>query len=386
MIVTMNNLLLIILPALIAFLCACWIHPYVLKVAKVKNIVDKPNARKLQHVPIPILGGLTVVFGILSGIMSFQLFGEYADFFPVFASVFIILIIGLLDDMISLSPKVRFIIEIVLVLYLILTTGFQINDFHGLWGIDVISKYVSLPLTIFACVGIINAINLIDGVDGLCSGYGMFASLLFAICFLRMGDVSYAVFAFTTFGALIPFWLHNTFGKSSKMFLGDGGSLILGFICSLFVTHVVQSGQEVVTGSTISLTLAVLAVPVFDTLRVMTARMMQRRSPFSPDKTHLHHMFIELGFSHVITAVNIVLLNGMVVAIWYICSLLELSAEMQLYIVIASGLMFTVGLYHGVQFIQKRSPASYASMQRLVKKYSIHRTGLLLYIQRVLDR
>ena len=168
--------------------------------------------------------------------------------------------------------------------------------------------------------------------------------------------------------------------------MGDGGSLVLGFILSLFVMRVIQAGINTDRGSTISFTLAILAIPVFDTLRVMTSRMLHGRSPFSPDKTHLHHMFIELGFSHVITAVNVVLLNGMVVAIWYICSLLELSEEMQLYIVIASGLMFTVGLYHGVQFIQKRSPASYASMQRLVKKYSIHRTGLLLYIQRVLDR
>jgi UDP-N-acetylmuramyl pentapeptide phosphotransferase/UDP-N-acetylglucosamine-1-phosphate transferase len=210
--------------------------------------------------------------------------------------------------------------------------------------------------------------------------------MLFGVIFMRMGDVSYSVLAFTIFGALIPFMLHNVFGKKYKMFMGDGGSLVLGFILSLFVMRVIQAGIYTDSGSTISFTLAILAIPVFDTLRVMSSRMLHGRSPFSPDKTHLHHMFIELGFSHVITAVNVVLLNGMVVAIWYICSLLELSEEMQLYIVIASGLMFTVGLYHGVQLIQKRSPASYASMQRLVKKYSIHRTGLLLYIQRVLDR
>ena len=136
----MNDLFLVLLPALNAFFCTCWIHPYVLKVAKSKNIVDNPDARKLQRVPIPILGGLTVVFGILSGMMSFNLFGEQVDLFPVFASTFVILIVGLLDDMISLSPKVRFVVEIILVFYLIYTTGYQINDFHGLWGVNSISN------------------------------------------------------------------------------------------------------------------------------------------------------------------------------------------------------------------------------------------------------
>ena len=148
----MNELFHILIPALIAFACTCWIYPYILKVAKVKNIVDNPDARKLQRVPIPILGGLTVVFGILSGIMGLNLFGDFFDLFPVCASIFIILIVGLMDDMISLSPKVRFLVEIILVLYITSTTGWQLNDFHGLWGLEVIPNYISIPLTVFACV------------------------------------------------------------------------------------------------------------------------------------------------------------------------------------------------------------------------------------------
>ena len=108
---------------------------------------------------MPVLGGLTVVFGILSGLMAVNLSGDFFDLFPVFASIIIILIVGLMDDMISLSPKVRFLVEIILVLYLISTTGWQLNDFHGLWGLEVIPNYFSIPLTVFACVGIINAIK-----------------------------------------------------------------------------------------------------------------------------------------------------------------------------------------------------------------------------------
>ena len=129
----MSEQLQILISALIAFACTCWIHPYVLKVAKTKNIVDNPDARKLQRTPVPVMGGLTVVFGVLSGLMGYNLFGNFFELFPVFAAIIIIMIVGLMDDIISLSPRVRFVIEIVLVLFLIHTTGCQINNFYGLW-------------------------------------------------------------------------------------------------------------------------------------------------------------------------------------------------------------------------------------------------------------
>ena len=127
---------------------------------------------------IPVLGGFTVVFGILTGIMSANLFGNFNGIFPIFSAIIFILIVGLIDDIISLSPKVRFVIEIILVLYLIYTTKCQLNDFLGLWGLDTIPNYISIPLTTFACVGIINAINLIDGVDGYSSGYSIVSCCL----------------------------------------------------------------------------------------------------------------------------------------------------------------------------------------------------------------
>ena len=213
----------------------------------------------------------------------------------------------------------------------------------------------------------------------------MFSSLLFAVCFFRMGDVSFGVLAMAIFGALIPFCLHNMFGKKYKMFMGDGGSLMLGFVSSLFVVRVIQSGDDVVTGSNIALTLAILAVPVFDTLRVMTARMLQRRSPFSPDKTHLHHMFIRLGFSHVITALNVIALNGLVVVIWHLCNVWNFTPEVQLYVTSVSGILFTTGLYYGVEYIERSHPAVYAKIQNFVEKYSIRRSGFLLKLQQVLD-
>ena len=376
-----------LLSFIVAAMAVFVVHPSLVKIAHLKSIVDNPDARKLNKVPVPVLGGVGVFFGIM---FSLSVAGYYVEGmniqFELIIAMLIMLYTGVGDDILQLSPRLRFALQIFVVCLMMFLGGIYIDDFHGLWGIGELPWYIAVTLTIFSCVGIINSINLIDGVDGLCSGYGVFASLAFAFCFLRMGDVSYAILAFAVAGAIFPFMLHNMFGERYKMFLGDGGSLVLGFICSLYVMRVIQSGNEVVSESTISLTLAVLAIPVFDTLRVMTARIIAKRSPFSPDKTHLHHMFIRLGYSHVITALNVIFLNGLVVLIWRLCKKLNLSGEMQLYVVIASGLLFTTGLYYTVEYLEKNKPQAYARLQQFAQRYTIHRVGVLLKIKNFLDR
>ena len=376
-----------LLSFIVAAMAVFVVHPSLVKIAHLKSIVDNPDARKLNKVPVPVLGGVGVFFGIM---FSLSVAGYYVEGmniqFELIIAMLIMLYTGVGDDILQLSPRLRFALQIFVVCLMMFLGGIYIDDFHGLWGIGELPWYIAVTLTIFSCVGIINSINLIDGVDGLCSGYGVFASLAFAFCFLRMGDVSYAILAFAVAGAIFPFMLHNMFGERYKMFLGDGGSLVLGFICSLYVMRVIQSGYEVVSESTISLTLAVLAIPVFDTLRVMTARIIAKRSPFSPDKTHLHHMFIRLGYSHVITALNVIFLNGLVVLIWRLCKKLNLSGEVQLYVVIACGLLFTTGLYYTVEYLEKNKPQAYARLQQFAQRYTIHRVGVLLKIKNFLDR
>jgi UDP-N-acetylmuramyl pentapeptide phosphotransferase/UDP-N-acetylglucosamine-1-phosphate transferase len=376
-----------LLSFIVAAMAVFVVHPSLVKIAHLKSIVDNPDARKLNKEPVPVLGGVGVFFGIM---FSLSVAGYYVEGmniqFELIIAMLIMLYTGVGDDILQLSPRLRFALQIFVVCLMMFLGGIYIDDFHGLWGIGRLPWYIAVTLTIFSCVGIINSINLIDGVDGLCSGYGVFASLAFAFCFLRMGDVSYAILAFAVAGAIFPFMLHNMFGERYKMFLGDGGSLVLGFICSLYVMRVIQSGNEVVSESTISLTLAVLAIPVFDTLRVMTARIIAKRSPFSPDKTHLHHMFIRLGYSHVITALNVIFLNGLVVLIWRLCKKLNLSGEVQLYVVIACGLLFTTGLYYTVEYLEKNKPQAYARLQQFAQRYTIHRVGVLLKIKNFLDR
>ena len=259
------------------------------------------------------------------------------------------LYVGMIDDILGLSSGFRFILEIILVVCLIVYSGLSINNLHGLWGVYELSMWLAIPLTIFAAVGIINAINLIDGVDGLSSGYCILACGTFCVFFHIVGQPDMTILAAAGVGSIIPFFLHNTLGKTSKMFIGDGGTLTMGITLSTFVVYALTGGSYSYnvdsSFSIVAFTLAVLSIPVFDTVRVMLSRIMRKTSPFHPDKTHLHHLFIDMRFSHVGTSIFIILLNATIIASQLIAWRLGASIELQLYIVIALGLLFTFGIY-----------------------------------------
>ena len=352
--------------SLLAFIVSMTIYPATRRFALRHGILDNPDARKLQRVPVPVLGGAVVFVGYYFSVMIFlALNGEPRMFSPLLCMA-IMTGIGIWDDLRGLPAAFRFVVEMVVVWILMGLGGSYIDDFHGLWGLGELSKWVSAPLSIFAGVGIINAINLIDGVDGYCSGFGILGSLLFSIPLAVVGAWVPACTLWLLAGALLPFWLHNVFGKRSKMFLGDGGSLMLGtaFVAMVFCVVCKESpctplADEKGMGL-IPFTLAVLAIPVFDTVRVMTMRMVRGRSPFDPDKTHFHHLFIEMGFSHVSTSLTIHLLNLTIVALWWISWKLGASVDLQLYIVVALGLLVTFAFYKFVKIHQARQTRYYA--------------------------
>lgn len=341
----------------ISLLVSLGIFPFVLRFAKRHNLVDNPNARKLQRVPVPVIGGTAVLSGIaVSIIVAISVF-HFHFLWVGLAAMFIMWIIGTWDDMKDIPALFRFMVEVVLIWALITLTGTGIDHFHGVWGLQEITLYYSLPLSIVGGVGIINAINLMDGVDGYCSGFCVVASIMFALAFFASGNVAMGCFALVCAGALLPFILHNVFGVRTKMFLGDGGSLMVGTAMTLMVYSVLSKDTmcSVLTDKGIGLgpfTLAVLAIPIFDTLRVMVVRIMRGRSPFHPDKTHLHHLFIEMGFSHAGTSVSIILINLMIVAVWYVSYLLGASVDLQLYIVLFLGFMITFVFYRFMKIQQ----------------------------------
>lgn len=341
-----------------SFFSVRWIYFKILKIAFEKRLVDNPDARKLQKSPIPVVGGLAVFFGVLAGMLIASVshhcishIDEYVGLFPIIVAMGIMLYVGSLDDIVGLTPRSRLLIEIVTIVCLIFSSGLCIDTFRGMWGVGKFSWWVAVPLTVFAGVGIVNAINMIDGVNGLSSGLCMACCILFGVVFIKAEDIPNAVLAFTMASALLPFYIHNVFGLKSRMFIGDAGTMVMGILMTWFLICILSSESRIAYYSDavginlIALSLAILSVPVFDTLRVMSVRMMHKKSPFKPDKTHLHHIFVNVGFSHFVTAVSEILIGLVITALWGISVLCRASLDLQLYIVVIAAVILVWGTY-----------------------------------------
>lgn len=354
----LNTFLPFLLASVVAFFAVQWVFPHVLQVARDKNLVDNPDARKLQKQPVPVLGGVAVAFGVIAGVLAGVVFSTlfgltlYVPVFSIFASLMLMLYVGSIDDIIGLTPRTRFIIEIACVLSLIFGTGQCVDSLHGLWGIQAFSWWIAVPLTIFASVGVINAINMIDGVNGLSSSLCILSNLLFGFVFAKSGMNATGFLNFVMAASMVPFLLHNVIGLRSKMFLGDAGTMMMGVLMSYDVMSLLSANtpaawlQYTRQGlCLVAIAVAILAVPVADTLRVMTMRMVHHQSPFSPDKTHLHHILMEYSRSHTLTTFTEVAVSLLIFILWMLSCLLGASIEVQLYVVILSAMVLVWGMY-----------------------------------------
>ena len=357
----MENWMIGLLAMAVAMVTSMAVFPWALKFAREHDIVDNPNARKLQRVPVPVFGGIVVYSGILAGGLVLLAFMWNLVVLYGLIGMTIMMLIGIWDDQKDISALLRFNIEIGLVLAFILLTDVYIDDFHGLWGIDKLDDWIAIPLSVVAGVGIINAVNLIDGVDGYSSGYGMMACTLFGLCYWTVWSPTMSSITLIAIGALLPFFMHNVFGQKTRMFIGDGGTLMLGMFMTVCTFYALSSTQpcDKLDDQGLSLTafvLAVLCIPMFDTVRVMTMRILRGYSPFKPDKTHLHHLFIDMGFSHLGAALFILLLNFCVALIWFASWKLGASVNLQMYIVMALGFLVTFGFYKFMKVQQNSGP------------------------------
>lgn len=357
----MSNTAIAILVFVVSIVVSTLAYPRVLHFAKSHDIVDNPNARKLQRVPVPVMGGLVVFMGIICGSLVLHAFVNEPLIQWGLTGMSLMLVVGMWDDIKSLSAAFRFLFELVLVGIFIWQTDIYLDDIHGLWGIHQLEPWVAIALSLIVGVGLINVMNLIDGVDGYSSGYGMTACVCFAVLFVSVWSPVMVCMALIVLGALLPFFMHNVFGVRSKMFIGDGGTLMLGMLMVLFVFYSLSSRSHCASLEAdgvglIALALSVVCIPWFDTMRVMAMRILRGKSPFKPDKTHMHHLFIDMGFSHLGAAVSILLLNQSVVLAWLVSWQLGASIDIQTYVVVALGSLLTFGFYKLMKIHQNSGP------------------------------
>ncbi len=398
----MELILIMLLPVIASFVSVNWIFMKILSIAKRKGLVDNPNARKLQKTPVPVLGGLAVVFGLLLGVATYFAICKYlgvstiilgASLLPVMLCCSIMLYVGSLDDILGLTAKSRLVIEVLTMLLLIFGSGLCVDSLHGLWGIYDFSWWIAVPLTVFAGVGIINAYNMVDGVNGLSSGLCISCSVILGIISYERQDLADSALAFCFAASLVPFWFHNVFGKRSRMFIGDGGTMVMGLLVSWFMIRLLSShnsdtltelaGNDCELGL-VAMMLAVACVPVFDTLRVMTGRILKGKSPFNPDKTHLHHVFIAIGVSHSVTALCEIAINLLVCVVWYLTYKIGGGIDIQLYVVVLAAMFLVWGMFFFLNRIAYKYPNS--RLYKLARATHLGHTNWWISFQNWLDK
>ncbi len=385
----MNSYLIMILCATVAFVVVLKVNPQLVLIAYRKKLTDNPNKRKLQKKPIPLLGGLNIFIGVTSSLLLAMLFFEDVQMLmcPILAMA-VMLSVGGFDDILSLKPRTRFIFQF-LVVSILWNCGYRIDSFFGIFGIYEIGMFFSYLLSVIAGLGLINAINLIDGVDGLSSGIGIITSFICGVyCFLH-NDYIFALFAFSFVGALLPFAIYNVFSRKYKMFMGDSGSLVLGTLAYVLVCKVLSLSVEGLYLSdtyVVSFVLAIYSVPVFDTLRVMFARMLKKGSPFKPDKTHLHHCFVEAGYPHVSVTIRIIGINLLVLFIWGITVALQLKLRWQFIIVVITAVLCCWGTYYSMMYFKTKKPEKYAKRAFQTRRRAVRLSYIFYTIRRIIDR
>lgn len=318
-----------------AFFLVMVAMPALIKVAKLKHLVDEPGeARKLHRRSVPTIGGILIFAGtIISYALwfpsrnewqlgnNYDVLGALNEFKYLVASTFILFFLGLKDDIIGVSPTKKLAIHMVVGFVLVVMADIRITEFWGLFNVQALPYSLSIALSIFIYVVIVNAINLIDGVDGLAAGIGLIASLTFGFWFYRTGDLPLALLACGLGGSLLGFLIFNF--QPAKIFMGDSGSLIIGVVIYVLTTKMIEfpplrMSAAMMDVSKPVLAMAILSYPLIDTLRVFIIRALQGRSPFSADKNHIHHKLLSLGLSHRQTAVA---LYGFTILIIAICFL-----------------------------------------------------------------
>ncbi len=279
------------------------------------NLVDKPNARKVHTTPVPLVGGMGVFFAamiaLLLAVSSWDVLSEFKN---MLLGSFILLVMGVIDDKVDLRATLKLVVQLLLA-HFVYAQGIKIDSLYGIMGINELPEMVSYVLTIVVITGVVNAFNLMDGIDGLIAGLAIASFLAYSVLAILIDNSGLAIIFLAFAGALVGFLRYNL-SKTKKVFMGDAGSLALGYIVVVSAIIILQSGKD--TGSMgilIPGVVGILMLPVFDSLRVYRRRIKSGKSPFQADKTHFHHLVLQLGLKHKWASAFIVLIVILIFAV-----------------------------------------------------------------------
>jgi len=319
-----------------AFLISVFAIPSIVRVSHQKKILDEPNGRTIHLSSTPRLGGLAIFAGLLS---SLTIFGNLANGIQyVLAGTSILFFIGLKDDIVTVSAFKKFFVQLLASSIILFIGNIRITSFQGMFGIYEIPDGMSYAFSLILIIGVTNAINLIDGLDGLSGTIIIIISATFGAFFFIYGGSAFGAYgdlAICLIGGVAGFLRYNM--HKAIIFMGDAGSLVCGFIISVMAMKFIEM-QPVHTTPTIAL--GILFIPLYDTLRVSISRIIKGKSPFSPDKNHIHHRFIAMGFSQIATVFMLALIN--ISLILFVIFFEKMGMHFELMIIIIFSVILTV--------------------------------------------
>lgn len=293
---------------LFSFLLTYFSIPTIIKISRRKNLMDEPGVRSSHLRKIPNLGGIAIFYsiGICTSIFAYEIFDLYKF---LFASLIILLYVGIMDDIVVMRAYKKLVAQIVVSALIVIGSDVRIRNLFGIFGIYEIHYWVSVFFTIVTFIILINAFNLIDGIDGLAGGYSLVCSALFGISYYRLGEYNYplVILSVVLIGSVLAFLYYNLSNyRASKIFMGDTGSMLLGFLLAftcvcfidIFIDKNVSNIPRYHLESAPIIAVAILILPIVDTLNVIIVRLWNKKSPFEADKNHIHHKLLKLNLTH----------------------------------------------------------------------------------------
>ncbi len=330
---------------IIGFLLVMIAIPPVIRVANAKHLFEPFEERKIHSKIVPPMGGVAIFIGFtLSSIIATDGI-SFDELKYIIASVIIMFFIGLKDDLMNISARKKLMVQVFAAVILITLGNVRFTNLHGMLGTYEIGYITSLILSIFTMVVIINAFNLIDGIDGLASGLAILAATTFGVWFFISGHTQFAILSFAMVGSLSGFFIYNVFGHKNKLFMGDTGSLIIGLVISALVVNfnefnIGYSVQNAIK-ATPAVSFAIIIIPLVDILRVMTIRILSKKSPFTPDNNHVHHRLLSLIPSHLAVTMIIVAANALIIAFALLLSTSSLNVNIQFLMIFLVGVVIS---------------------------------------------
>ncbi len=339
----------IILSFLTAFTLTYFAIPSIINIARQKNLCDEPGERRSHATSTPSLGGIAIFAGIIFSIILWTPFNYFGDLQYILCAFIILFLIGAKDDILPMSPNKKLIGQILAAAILVFRSNVKLTSLYGIFGVHALPEWVSILLSIFTILVIINAFNLIDGINGLSGSIGTLICITLGSWFFLTDHIELAIVAYSMAGALIAFLKYNF--TPAQIFMGDTGSLLIGLVCSILVIKFIELhnglvGSPYAFENVAAVAIGIMILPLFDTLRVFTVRILKGKSPFYPDRSHIHHLLIDYGFSHMQATGILVGVN--IFFIFLVYKLQHIGSLSLLIVIFLIALGLSTGLYYTV--------------------------------------